>query len=216
MFNHYLDSSKGQFIFKDVPISEYKWVPIKYSDNYASLYNMSNKITPEEEYILTSFTQQEVRSLEQAYSTYSQPTKYKGIHINTWHNNWTLGTQGTGNMSKRVTWITEDGESYTRSSIKAAARELGFDSEHVKNTAKVEGDTLLTEIYGKVVVHVEGMSKSTVPLDRRYGTAPNTIVDYSVLEPNKYYLYDSDINQLPYGPFTSARETNEAMGLSSK
>lgn len=47
---------------------------------------MVNDMNTEEEYILTSFMQQEVRSLEQAYSTYVKPTNYKGIHVNIWHN----------------------------------------------------------------------------------------------------------------------------------
>lgn len=81
-----LDSAKQVFIFKDVTISEYEWIAIKHTQNYVALYDMVNDMNAKEEYILTSFMQQEVRSLEQAYSTYAKPTNYKSIHVNTWHN----------------------------------------------------------------------------------------------------------------------------------
>jgi hypothetical protein len=138
MFNHYLDSAKRVFIFKDVTISEYKWIAIKHTQNYVTLYDMVNDMNTEEEYILTSFMQQEVRSLELAYSTYAKPTYYKGIHVNIWHNNWTPGTQRTANLAKRVTWLNEQGTSFSRSSIKATTTELGYDSKQVKNVAKLE------------------------------------------------------------------------------
>jgi hypothetical protein len=99
---------------------------------------MVNDMNTEEEYILTSFMQQEVRSLELAYSTYAKPTYYKGIHVNIWHNNWTPGTQRTANLAKRVTWLNEQGTSFSRSSIKATTTELGYDSKQVKNVAKLE------------------------------------------------------------------------------
>jgi hypothetical protein len=162
---------------------------------------MVNDINAEEEYILTSFMQQEVRSLEQAYSTYAKPTNYKGIHVNTWHNSWTPGTQGTANLAKRVTWLDEQGTSFSRSSIKAAATELGYDLKQVKNVAKL-GNMLDTDKYGKVTVLIEGVDKLNVPMDKRYGTSVNTIVDTSDLLPKHYYLYDVDMNQLPLGPLS--------------
>ena len=201
MFNHYLDSTKRVFIFKDVTISEYKWIAIKHTQNYVALYNMVNDMNAEEEYILTSFMQQEVRSLEQAYSTYAKPTNYKGIHVNTWHNSWTPGTQGTANLAKRVTWLDEQGTSFSRSSIKAAATELGYDPKQVKNVAKL-GNMLDTDKYGKVTVLIEGVDKVNVPMDKRYGTSVNTIVDTSDLLPKHYYLYDVDMNQLLLGPLS--------------
>jgi len=57
MFNHYLDSAKRVFIFKDVTIFEYKWIAIKHTQNYVTLYDMVNDMNTEEEYILTSFMQ---------------------------------------------------------------------------------------------------------------------------------------------------------------
>lgn len=46
------------------------------------------KITRYEETILISFVQQEIRSLEQAISTYVKPAFYTGKPITTSHNSW--------------------------------------------------------------------------------------------------------------------------------
>jgi hypothetical protein len=59
-----------------------------------------------------------------------------------------------------------------------------------------------TDKYGKVTVLIEGVDKVNVPMDKRYGTSVNTIVDTSDLLPKHYYLYDVDMNQLPLGPLS--------------
>lgn len=100
MHTHYAQANKDGFIFNVYPISMYKFVPIKSSNDYVDMFSVDNQMTAEDEYILASFTQQEVRSLEQAYTTYAEPTNYKGLPVNTWHNNWVEGMSNLNNTSK--------------------------------------------------------------------------------------------------------------------
>jgi hypothetical protein len=213
MYNHYRRAIKGEFIFENHPVSDYKWIPVAYNKDYVELYSSMYSMSVEEEQILTFFTQQEIRSVEQAYSTYAKPTNYKGIPINTWHNNWHPDI--VTNQSKNVTWITKDGHSYNRSSITAAARELGLSHQYIRDVAKVEGKTLMTVKYGEVVVTVDSIIKGS-KLDLRGNTPLNNFVDQNELQPGYYYLYDSDMNQLPHGPYATARELNTAMGKDTK
>jgi hypothetical protein len=213
MRSHYYDADKGEFIFSNLPISEYKWVPIKYCNDYVTIYNTNNPMNSNEEQILTFFTQQEIRSVEQAYSTYTQPTNYKGIQVSTWHNNWYADNNNSYSGSKRLSWTTEDGTEHTRSSIDAGAKKLGFSNKYIRSLAKIEGATLNTTKYGKVSISIEGTNKDLVSIDKRYGTPVNTFVDTTDLLPNHYYLYDKDMNQLEYGPYPTARAANVGMEL---
>ena len=124
----------------------------------------------------------------------------------------TPDTQRTANLAKRVTWLDEQGTSFSRSSIKAAATELDYNPKQVKNYKL--GNMLDTDKYSKVTVLIEDVDKVNVPMDKRYGTSVNIIVDTNDLLSKHYYLYDVDMNQLPIGPFKSLRATNEAIRLS--
>lgn len=97
----------------------------------------------------------------------------------------------------------------------AAAKELGISNVQVRESARVIGKTLNTEKYGQVEVSVEGILKNLTELDPRAGTPLNTVVDTSDLVPGKYYLYDSEMNQLPHGPYNTSRQVNAAMGLTT-
>lgn len=79
MQGHYHEASKNNFIFKVNPIQNYHRTPVGFSNDYVTLFNSTNTMTPEQESILNAFTEQEVRSLEQSYTTYAKPTNYKGI-----------------------------------------------------------------------------------------------------------------------------------------
>lgn len=43
-----------------------------------------------------------------------------------------------------------------------------------------------------------------------------TKVDTTILTPNKIYLYSSDMQQLPYGPYDNSTKVNEALALPAK
>jgi hypothetical protein len=213
MPTHYHHDAKGELFFKDYPISTLHWVAIKYCDDYVSMYSANNVMTSGEEDILVSFMQQEIRSLEQAYSSFVQPVAYKGTEVNTWHSNWVEGTVFNLGGAKRVTWVTEDGAVHTRRSLMAAEEALGLDRKTIRQAASVKGKSLLATNYGPVVVSVDGIIKRDTALDKRYNTPLNTMVDLTELKPNYYYLYDRDMNPLEYGPFASVKEVNHALGF---
>lgn len=211
MQTHYAQANKQGFIFNVNPIDMYKFVPIKSANNYVDMFSTDNQMTAEDEYILTSFMQQEIRSLEQAYTTYAEPTNYKGMPVNTWHNNWVEGTSNFNNSSKRVTWITTDGEVHSRNSIDSAAAMLNCDRKTLHHHAKQIGTLLDSSKYGKVSIAIEGVVKSSKPVDKRYDTPINTFINYDLLVGNKYYLFDPDMNLLSQGPYNTANELSEAL-----
>lgn len=43
------------------------------------MFAANHSMSADDEQILTFFTQQEIRSIEQSYSTYAEPINYKGI-----------------------------------------------------------------------------------------------------------------------------------------
>lgn len=184
---YYYQAAKEHSLFSIRPIHEFKWVPVKYNNNYVNMFNVDNPMSPEQELILTSFTQQEIRSLEQAYSTFVVPSNYKFINVSTWHNNWHEGDTGHTYTAKRIYWITENGTVHTRNSIDAGVLELGFSHKHVRNVANLKNGTLDTAKYGKVTVHIDGFIKG-LTYDKRYGTPINTFVETSGLKPNDFYF----------------------------
>jgi hypothetical protein len=215
ILNHYRDAAKGEFIFKINSIQDYNWTPVALGIDYVELFNSNHVMTPEQEAILTAFTEQEVRSLEQAYTTYAKPTNYKNIHIFTSHNNWKIGDTHRQTDAKRMTWVTEDGTTYTRASISAGLYELGFSFAYIKKVARSDSPYVNTLKYGLVKLTIDNLSSSDTAADVRYGTPVNTKVDKTNLVEDQYYLYSTDMVQLPYGPYKTVAETNLAMGLAS-
>ncbi|WP_142923855.1 hypothetical protein, partial [Klebsiella pneumoniae] len=114
---------------------------------------------------------------------------------------------------KKVTWTTLEGVSHTRSSIMAAASELGFSHDRIAAIAKVEGALLNTDMYGPVAVSVQGVVKGDKYPDLRSGTPLNTTVDITQLKPNLYYLFDSAMCKVNMGPYKTASAVNRALGL---
>lgn len=106
MLSHYKDVEDGKFSFGDSKVSDYYRVPVKNSTNYVYLYSKDHSNNPEEEQMLTFFTQQEIRSLEQSYTTYVNPSNYKGNHVNMWHSNWVpVGDYSNMSTGKTVTRV---------------------------------------------------------------------------------------------------------------
>ena len=216
MMNHYRDAAKGEFIFKTNAIQDYSWTPVAFGKDYVGLYNSDHVMTPEQETILVAFTEQEIRSLEQSYTTFAVPTNYKNIHIFTSHNNWKAGDVHRQTDAKRITWVAKDGTEYTRASISAGLVELGFSFPYVKKVARSDSPYLNTSKYGLVKVTIDNLSVSDSSQDVRYGTPLNTKVDKTNLLEGKYYLFSVDMQQLPYGPYNTVAEVNVAMGLAPK
>nr|ATX61953.1 hypothetical protein [Tremella fuciformis] len=216
MKSHHLNIENDTFTFSNLPTGSFYWTPVSYHPNYVFMYAMDHpNMSSRDEEILTFFTQQEIRSLEQAYTTFAQPSNYNGHQkVNMWHAKWQVGSDSSFNPTgKRTTWVTSDGESHTRSSIKAAAVELGFGHDRVATVGSVEGATLNTERYGKVTINIEGQPKTDKYPDLRSGTPKNTFVDDSLLTNDVYYLFDRDMNLLPMGPYKTAPRVNEALGF---
>jgi hypothetical protein len=212
MAGHYREAMKGNFIFTCVPIHEYLWTPIAFSPDYVTLFNTDHAMSPEQESILSAFVEQEVRSLEQAYSTWAKPTNYKGIAVSTSFNNWQEGDMHSKSEGKRMTWTTIDGKVYTRASMSAGATELGYSLVYLKNLVRSGNPYVNTDKYGTVQIDIANIHVTNVdPL--RYGTPINTQVDTTTLLENRYYLYDADMKQLPYGPFSTAADANVGMGV---
>jgi hypothetical protein len=212
MSGHYRSAANKEFIFKDNDTQDFTWTPVKYSPSYTMLFNMDNTMTAEQEVILDAFTEQEVRSLEQAYSTWAKPTNYKGIAVSTSFNNWKPGDTHSKSEGKRITWITMDGQEFTRASMSAGAIELGYSLLYLKNLVRSGKPFVNSDKYGMVMITIDNIAVTNVdPL--RYGTPINTQVDATTLLENRYYLYDTDMNQLSHGPFSTVAEANLAMGL---
>jgi hypothetical protein len=211
--NHYREAVKGNFIFKNNKIQDYYWTPVAYTPDYVTLFNENNTMSAEQENILLAFIEQEVRSLEQAYTSYAKPTNYKGIAVSTSYNNWEVGDKHAKSEGKRVQWVIENGTVYTRFSMSAAVQELGYTLTYLKKVARSQDPILITDKYGPVKLSVENLRITDDNQDVRYGTPLNTLVDTSRLLENHYYLYDKDMNQLPYRPFPTVAQTNLAMGL---
>jgi hypothetical protein len=213
MMNHYREALKGNFIFKNNMIQDYYWTPVAYTPDYVALFNKDNSMSAKQENILHAFMEQEVRSLEQAYTSYAKPTNYKGIAVSTSHNNWVVGDMHANSEGKRVTWVTEDRAEHTRFSMAAAVQELGYTLTYLKKVARSQDPMLVTDKYGLVKISVDNLRITDDNQDVRYGTPLNTLVNTSELLENQYYFYDENMNQLSYGPFPTVAQANLAMGL---
>lgn len=205
-------------MFGEFPITDYYWVPLKYTTNYVWKYlETHSQITPEQEQILTFFTQQEIRAIEQAFSHFSKPLNYKNTPVNMWHSNWIEGNDySILNTGKKVTWYDSNGNIFNRGSIASTAIELGFGPDRVRTVGSVLGAKLNTQKYGIITIDIEGITKKDNYTNLRSGTPVNTEVDTSNLENNMYYIYDSDMNRLPMGPFKTAALVKKALGLPAK
>jgi hypothetical protein len=214
MQSHYLDIKDGKFFFGAHSVEAYQWVPVKCTPSYVSLFAKNHTLSAQDEQILTFFTQQEARSLEQAFTSFTNPSNYSGLHVNMWHAKWVEGNDYS-NMStgKKVTWTTLEGVTHTRSSIMAAASELGFSHDRISAVAKIEGALLYTDMYGPVTVSVQGVVKGDKYPDLRSGTPLNSTVDLTLLKPNLYYLFDTAMCKLNMGPYKTASAVNRALGL---
>lgn len=215
LYNHFHPT--GELSFAEGGLGKYHWTPIKITPNYESLYhNQFGLASPEEVYILRSMTQQEARSLEQAYSSFSDPSFFKGIPVNMWHVNWVQG-RVYGVSGHATTWIDMNGESYYQTSMIKACRELDVDLRKLVRWANcIEPhfmDAGPKSIYGKVQVYIDGYPDIVRP-DFSEG-APNTFVDASDFPVNKVILYNEDMEQLPINPFDSAVAAYKYMGITN-
>lgn len=177
----------------------------------------SNPITSEEQYILTSFLQQEIRALEQAFSTYSLPKYYKGIPIGFSHVNWVKGTTMRDSGGMPVYWVTKNDPNILHQvdSINKAKDKLDLSRYMVLSYAnQVDPIYIKSPTYGEVTVTIPDYPE--FDSYNGYGnlsTPMNNLVDKLDLEINKIYLFDSNMNKLPYGPFNGVQLANEYMGL---
>nr|QNH82630.1 GIY-YIG endonuclease [Dioszegia changbaiensis] len=179
---------------------------LDYSHNYGSL-------TKEQLYILQSFTQQEVRSLEQAYSTYANPFCYKGTPISIAHLSWHPGffQQHGGH---KVTWVDKDGVEGFAPSINKASAILDVASSTIKKYANCLIETYMaSSTQGDIKVHIDGFKYVNKPSDRvvEYN---DLHVDTTGLPANKVFVYDGNVNKLEHlGPYDTVKQAAESLNL---
>lgn len=219
MINHYTLTKEHhkdfyQYAFnKTGGLNAYWWNPIWTTLNWEKDYVLQHgSATPEESLILRCFLQQYIRSVEQAVSSYCQPTFWKGTNINTWHVNWQPGDAVAGNDGFTTHWQTRSNESYTQSSIKQAADALGISMRLAERAANcVPPYWIDTPNYGEVCITIPDKPVKG-PFNATYDKAYNTMVDISTLPAHKYFLYSPEMVQLQVGPFDSIAEVNKAIG----
>ncbi|MBP1357774.1 MAG: hypothetical protein JZD40_04720 [Sulfolobus sp.] len=196
---------------------QYHWRPIKVTPNYELLYShFAGETMPEEVYILRSFTHQEIRSLEQAYSSFANPVHYGGKLINMWHIDWVPGRVYNAE-GHSTTWIDESGQVFYLTSIIKAARDLNISMRKLLRVANCiipyytdSGDNTP---YGKVQIFIDGYSEILNPNFSE--GALNTFVDTSDFPMNSVLLYNTDMEPLPLAPFESAVEAYKYMGITN-
>lgn len=215
MRSRYLESVGGKFTFGKYLITDYSWVPVKCTTNYLTLFrNKFGDIDPIAEAVLTCFMQQEIRSIEQAFSDFAAPENFKGTPVNMWHSNWQEGDDyGVSNTGKWVSWQDQDGKPVSFSSIAQAAEDLNLGQDRVRTAGKYIGQKIASTKYGDIVVSIQGVTKIKGSPDLRSGTPINEIVDTTDLIPNLYYVFDSNMDLLPIGPFSTAAELKLALGM---
>lgn len=203
--------------FYSIGLDKYHWTPIHISTNYLADYATQVAVpNPAQDTILRAFAQQELRSLEQAVSSYANPSTYKGIEVNTWHNNWSVGDIAHEAKGKSVTWLTKDGELFDADSINKAAQQLGLSPLYIRQAANYTPDHFINSpTHGPVAVYIEGYPEKFGKFNSRdaFGPTPNTTVDIATLEKGKVYLFDDNMQQLPHGPYDNVSQANVAMGL---
>lgn len=218
---HYQEaSSSPKFFYADAVkqsggLSIYLWNPIATTPNYLLDYQrMGHKLTPAEKYILTAFTWQYVRSLEQAVTSYANPTYWKGIDINLWHINWVAGYT-LPSIGFLTTWENEKGIVLQARSINLAASRLGISHTSVTRVANcITPYWIMTPNYGLVTITIDEYPSLSAPKF----TEPkpfNDKVNYLSLDRNLYYLLDKNFVQLPMGPYKTISLVNDALGLKS-
>jgi hypothetical protein len=213
LFNHYHPT--GALSFAEDGLGKYHWNPIKITPNYESLYhNQFGLASPEDVYILRSLTQQEARSLEQAYSSFAQPTFFKGIPVNMWHVNWDVG-RVYGVSGHATTWVDINGEPHYQTSMIKACRDLDVDLRKLVRWANCIEPHFMEagpkSIHGKVQVYIDGYPDIVRP-DFSEG-APNTFIDVSDFPINKVVLYNENMERLPVEPFDTSVAAYKYMGI---
>lgn len=193
--------------------SHFHYNPVFISDNYLNEYiKLFGLPDLETNYILKSFTQQEVRSYEQAYSTFASPRHYNNQPIGISHTRWQPGYV-TNTTGREVSWITESGDSFTVPSLTQASEYLEVSKQTLRKYANCLADIFVNSpTYGDVKVTIKDLPFVDLPSDREVGLK-NIPLDVSGMKPNKLYLYDMSLKQLPHGPYNSVYDANKALDL---
>lgn len=187
----------------------YMWMPIFTTTNYADNFIATlGSLSPADKFILDSFTQQYIRSVEQAVSTYAKPVYYKGGSIAMNHVNWYKGyVPVLSTFSMMTTWVTESGDVHTVDYISKASKALGIYIARIKQVANcTEPYFVDTPKYGKVQLYVEGLPTITQPLPRLDMTG----VNISNLTANKIYFYNADKQPLTLQQFYRSQQSTRS------
>lgn len=223
---HYQDAKKSSKAFyspyPSVGLEAYLWHPICITVNFVTDYLSANNLlasalSREDTYILRSFTQQYIRSIEQALSSHCLPTYWGGVDINTWHNKWVPGYSVNAEGEFTV-WIDQNGKSDSATSMRNARPELGISHFTISRVANcIPTYWCNTPKWGKVSILIESRPEQPLPkIQRLLKAKPDTDFDYSCLPYNKVFLVDETLNVTPYGPYDTVADANEEMGFDRK
>lgn len=201
----------------DVYINCYNITPIYITKDYAELYrNINPKMTSEESTILRAFTHQDIRSVEQAVSSYINPTLWDGNDISLWHNGWYPGKVSTaGPESFTTTWETATGEVYSASSVEQGAKSLGLTPRTIFRTCNCTNPYWINTKYGLCTIFVDNGITRDWPVTNPLKD-PNPYLDFNglhnTLKLDNYYIFTKDMAEFK-GPFSSLPLLLKEVGL---
>lgn len=216
---YYNESPNSQPAYNRDTMRNYHYTPLGTFTNYLADYaSLGHEVTELEDTYLTAFTQQQARSLEQAYSTYASPSSYKGIQVCTSHNRWISGDilMYGDNSGKPVTWITEDLVSHSAPSLAKASQTLDISRKELRRVCNSDIWYPSPNV-GKVQINIEALPlQNPSNLPSYYRDLPiNNLVDLESLPSTDIYLYNPDMSLSDIPPVTTEALLNEVMGTKS-
>jgi hypothetical protein len=193
-------------------LSAYKLAMVETTKNYREDFlKMYPDATNSEKLVLRSITQQEIRTLEQSYSSYANPKYWKGNNITLWHNKWNVGNVLHEKTGVVVKWMDEQNEIYSRESLNKRSQMLDLSTQSLTRVANwADPHYINSPTFGKVKIIIPAYAEQTIS---GFAHVANVDVDYTSLVPNKFYLFDKDMNKLNVEYFDSLKKLNKFIGL---
>lgn len=127
---HYYQSKTDKHPMFAYPVADFKWAPIYLTKDYKKDFvDTYGEVSDQMEKILSSFTQQQIRSVEQAVSFHIKPTFFNGAPINNDHGNWQVGDM---KGKHELVGTTESGVVLYFDNITHAAKVLGINQSTLR------------------------------------------------------------------------------------
>jgi hypothetical protein len=209
---HYYAAKTDKSPIYAVPVSNYHWTPIYLMKDYKyDFVNTYGEVSDPMEKILNSFTQQQVRSVEQALSFYIKPTFFNGAPINIDHNSWLPGDM-KGKHTLEIT--TASGLVLLFDNMVQAAKAMNMNQSTLR-TAHAQKHSTISPRYGKVFIK---STPNVVDLNTIFAPpvklVANDQFDINSLTTNGVYLLDCNMQLSSHGPFKNVTALKEQLGVS--